>query len=103
MIWENGIETCIISYKKQIASPGSMREAKVAIRAGATLLVHSIFSEDVDDEFIQLVVDNDVIYTPTIAVIPNWIRAVTSAALGTPNQADDPNGCVDPGTREKIC
>ena len=22
MIWENGIETCIISYKKQIASPG---------------------------------------------------------------------------------
>ncbi len=23
MIWENGIETCIISYKKQIASPGS--------------------------------------------------------------------------------
>ena len=22
MIWENGIETCIISYMKQIASPG---------------------------------------------------------------------------------
>jgi len=25
MIWENGIETCII-YKKQIASPGSMHD-----------------------------------------------------------------------------
>ena len=24
MIWENGIETCIISYMKQIASPGLM-------------------------------------------------------------------------------
>ena len=24
MIWENGIETCIISYKKRIASSGSM-------------------------------------------------------------------------------
>ena len=24
MIWGNGIETCIISYMKQIASPGSM-------------------------------------------------------------------------------
>ena len=24
MIWENGIETRIISYKKRIASPGSM-------------------------------------------------------------------------------
>ena len=24
MIWENGIKTCIISYKKRIASPGLM-------------------------------------------------------------------------------
>jgi len=28
MIWENGIETCIISYKKQIASPGSMQDIR---------------------------------------------------------------------------
>ena len=26
MIWENGIETRIISYKKRIASPGSMQD-----------------------------------------------------------------------------
>ena len=26
MIWENGTETCIISYKKRIASPGSMQD-----------------------------------------------------------------------------
>ena len=26
MIWENGIETCTISYKKQITSPGSMQD-----------------------------------------------------------------------------
>ena len=26
MIWENDIETCIISYKKQVASPGSMHD-----------------------------------------------------------------------------
>ena len=25
MIWENGIEICILSYVKQIASPGSMQ------------------------------------------------------------------------------
>ena len=24
MIWENGIETCIISHMKRVASPGSM-------------------------------------------------------------------------------
>ena len=34
MIWENGIETCIISYKKQIVSPGSMQET------GSLGLVH---------------------------------------------------------------
>ena len=26
MIWQNGIKTCIISYKKRIASPGSMQD-----------------------------------------------------------------------------
>ena len=25
-IWENGIETCIISYMKQVASPGLMHD-----------------------------------------------------------------------------
>ena len=33
-IWENGIKTCIISYKKQIASPGSMQDT------GSLGLVH---------------------------------------------------------------
>ena len=26
MIWENGNETCIISYRKRVASPGSMHD-----------------------------------------------------------------------------
>ena len=26
MIWDNGIEICIISYMKRVASPGSMRD-----------------------------------------------------------------------------
>ena len=34
MIWENGIETCIISHMKQIASPGSIHDA------GCSGLVH---------------------------------------------------------------
>ena len=34
MIWENGIETCRISYKKQIASPGLMQDT------GSLGLVH---------------------------------------------------------------
>ena len=27
MTWENGIETCILSYVKRITSPGSMYDA----------------------------------------------------------------------------
>ena len=34
MIWENGTETCIISYVKRIASPGSMHDT------GCSGLVH---------------------------------------------------------------
>ena len=34
MIWENGIATCIISYKKRISSPGSMQDT------GSLGLVH---------------------------------------------------------------
>ena len=34
MIWENGIETCIISYVKRIASPGSIHDT------GCLRLVH---------------------------------------------------------------
>ena len=34
MIWENGTETCTISYKKQITSPGSMQDT------GSLGLVH---------------------------------------------------------------
>ena len=34
MIWENGIKTCIISYVKQIASPGLMQNT------GSLGLVH---------------------------------------------------------------
>ena len=28
MIWENGIETCIISYMKRVASPGWMHNTE---------------------------------------------------------------------------
>ena len=28
MIWENGIESCILSYVKQITSPGSMHDTE---------------------------------------------------------------------------
>ena len=44
MIWENGIETCIISYVKQIASPGSIHDT------GCLGLVHWDDPERWDEE-----------------------------------------------------
>ena len=44
MIWENGIETCIISYVKQIISPGLMHET------GCSGLVHWVDPEQWDGE-----------------------------------------------------
>ena len=40
MIWENGIETCIISYKKRITSPGLMQDT------GCLGLVHWDYQRD---------------------------------------------------------
>ena len=44
MIWEKGIETCILSYVKGIASPGSMHDT------GSSGLVHWDDSEVWDGE-----------------------------------------------------
>ena len=39
MIWENGIETCIISYVKQITSPGLMHDTGCSAAVTGTLSV----------------------------------------------------------------
>ena len=58
MIWENGIETCIISYKKLIASPGSMQDT------GSLGLVHWDDPEGWSGEGVRGVVqDGEHVYT----------------------------------------
>ncbi len=42
--------------------------AKAAVRAGADVLVHSVSDLPVDDEFIELLKENDVLYTSTLVV-----------------------------------
>ena len=75
-----------------------LREAKAALRAGAALLVHSVEDELVDDEFLSLARQNGTVYAPTLVVGEIWARAMISVVLDTPQQLDDPNGCVDPAT-----
>ncbi len=80
----------------------SLREAKMALRAGARMLVHSVEDREVDDEFLDLLRANDAVYAPTLVVGGFWTRARGSIALDIPPEIDDPNGCVDPGTRAKL-
>ena len=52
-------------------------EAKDAVRAGARVLVHSVWSAPVDDEFLTLVRRQGTIYVPTLTV-PDGYRQVSA-------------------------
>jgi imidazolonepropionase-like amidohydrolase len=88
-----------------IAHATELREAKVAVRAGASVLVHSVEDVEIDDEFIGLMTDPEhrVVYTPTLTVRGGYLRMYESALSGEPPPAvDDPNRCVDQDTLAKI-
>lgn len=80
----------------------SLREAKVALRAGAAMLVHSVEDEPVDQEFLDLLLANDAVYAPTLVVGGFWREALISASRQEVFEIDDPNGCVDAALRERI-
>jgi imidazolonepropionase-like amidohydrolase len=70
-------------------------EAKDAIRAGARVLVHSVFEQEVDDEFVALARESRVIYVTTITVAPGYL----DAALGREASWPYPLACADSASR----
>src|SRR5213594_2249547 len=72
-------------------------EAKDALRAGARVLVHSVWSAPVDDEFLDLARRRGTIYVPTL-MVPDGYRQVAARRFERDRQ---PLECVDPGTRAK--
>lgn len=79
-----------------------LAEAKVALRAGAALLVHSVGDLPVDDEFIALAKRSGIIYCPTLTVSSGYARMYEAATAGRAPVVDDPNACVDPSTRALV-
>ncbi|HEV7572515.1 MAG TPA: amidohydrolase family protein [Thermoanaerobaculia bacterium] len=79
-----------------------LAEAKAALRAGATLLVHSVSDKLVDQEFLDLAKHNGTILIPTLIVSRGYVRMFRSAVEHTPVAIDDPNGCVDKSTLARI-
>lgn len=79
-----------------------LRNAKAALRAGAAMLVHSVWDQPIDEEFIRLARQAETVYTPTLTVVGNWARAHAAVTGGVVVPLDDPNGCVDAETRRAI-
>ena len=79
-----------------------LAEAKVALRAGAKLLVHGVSDQPVDEEFLALAKKNGTVYCPTLTVVGGYLRMSRAAAAKTAPPVDDPNGCVDPATLGKV-
>jgi imidazolonepropionase-like amidohydrolase len=77
-------------------------EAKEALRSGAKLLVHSVWDQPVDQEFLDLARANGAIYCPTLTVGDGYRRLFEAVIRHQAPAVDDPNGCVDPGTRTKL-
>lgn len=72
-------------------------EAKDALRAGASMLVHSVEDAEVDDEFLALARAAGVTYVPTLTVREGYVQVAERRFR--PETHD--MACVDPGTRRK--
>jgi imidazolonepropionase-like amidohydrolase len=87
---------------QMIAHATTLAQAKAALRNGTKLLVHSVSDVEVDDEFIQLALENETIYNPTIIVDDGYLNAYLAAAGMKSLSITDPRGCVDDRTLELI-
>lgn len=79
-----------------------LSRAKAAVRAGAKLLVHSVWDAPVDDELIALLKERGTILNPTLTVGGGYVRMFQAVADRKAPAVDDPNHCVDPATLEKV-
>ena len=79
-----------------------LAEAKAALRAGARLLVHSVWDQPVDQEFIDLALAGKAVYCPTLTVGRGYLRLFEGVVAAKAPEIDDPNGCVDPGTLARV-
>jgi imidazolonepropionase-like amidohydrolase len=60
--------------------------AKAALRAGADYLVHGVFDQAVDDEFIALAKENDALLCPTLFVMGGYVLALSNTWKATPEE-----------------
>jgi imidazolonepropionase-like amidohydrolase len=79
-----------------------LREAKAALKAGAKMLVHSVWDRPIDDEFVNFMRINRTIYCPTLTVIDGYQRLYQSVRSGHAPEIDDPLSVVDSLTHAHV-
>jgi imidazolonepropionase-like amidohydrolase len=75
-----------------------LRTAKEALAAGAKVLVHSVETDSIDDEFVALAKRNGTVVVPTLTVREGY----ADVYLGRSPAARYPLACVDAATRAKL-
>jgi imidazolonepropionase-like amidohydrolase len=68
VIIKAGIEQAKSKNIKVMVHATELETARRAVHYGADILVHSVFDQDVDSDFIDLLFENDVFYIPTLMV-----------------------------------
>ena len=66
------IDTAHANGLKVAVHATQLQTARLAVLAGADILVHSVSDKPVDDEFVQLLVDSQTIYIPTLFVTDKY-------------------------------
>lgn len=79
-----------------------LAEAKAAVAGGADVLVHSVDEDPLDDEFLEMAAESGVLYVPTLTVFRGYLDLYRAAAGETVPEIDDPHGCVDPATQQRL-
>ena len=85
-----------------IVQATGLKEAKVALRAGARLLTHSVQDKTVDVEFLSLAKTTGAFYCPTLTGIDGYAKLPVAARTGMAPRLDDPLGAVDSLTRARV-
>lgn len=60
-----------------------LETARLSVKLGADILVHSVQDKVIDDEFVELLIKNDVSYIPTLVVGQNYGRVFRGDPLMT--------------------
>lgn len=81
-----------------IANAPTLESAKDVLRAGTSVLIYPVEDTLVDQEFLDLMRENDAVYVPAITVS----EGAEEARTGAFQEERIPLDCVDSATREKV-